>query len=173
MGVVGIIFLIITVIFALTWVVNLGLPLVGMIIPGHLDEPELEKEYESAIHRLINEQRVSHGVAPLIWNEQVAEMARLHSKDMLENRFFDHTNLQGQSVWDRYTAARITCATGGENIYLEPSAFPQSASSAHSIVRGWMDSSGHRSNILNNAFTSHGIGVAVDVGKVYATQNFC
>lgn len=119
------------------------------------------KAYERQIFDLANSARVQRGLPPLEWNEEAASVARSHSKDMLSNNFFSHTSPNTGSMGDRLKKAGINYRTAGENI-----AYGQSDSiNAH---EGWMNSPGHRQNILSKDFKTLGVGVA---GKYY-TQNF-
>jgi uncharacterized protein YkwD len=129
-----------------------------------LSQAQLEtviKAYERQIFDLANSVRVQRGLPPLEWNEEAATVARAHSKDMLKNNFFSHTSPNTGSMGNRLKKAGINYRTAGENI-----AYGQSDSiNAH---EGWMNSLGHRQNILNKDFKTLGVGVA---GKYY-TQNF-
>lgn len=119
------------------------------------------KAYERQILDLANSARVQRGLSPLEWNEEAAAVARSHSKDMLDNNFFSHTSPNTGTMGDRLQKAGVAYRTAGENI-----AYGQSDSiNAH---ESWMNSPGHRQNILNKDFKTLGVGVA---GKYY-TQNF-
>lgn len=119
------------------------------------------KAYEKQIFDLANSVRAQRGLPLLEWNEEAASTARAHSKDMLDNNFFSHTSPNTGSMGNRLKKAGINYRTAGENI-----AYGQSDSiNAH---EGWMNSLGHRQNILNKDFKTLGVGVA---GKYY-TQNF-
>lgn len=126
---------------------------------------ELRISYENQIFDLANSVRVRNGKTPFVYDEKLASVARMHSEDMALNGYFSHTNLKGQSPFDRMTQAGLKYSKAAENI-----AFGQPcAIFAH---EGWMNSSGHRANILGDC-KALGVGVKVgDEGDIYYTQNF-
>lgn len=127
---------------------------------------ELKEGFEFQLFDLTNATRVEHGLQPLTWDDHVKITARDHSADMAMNQYFDHTNLEGESPFDRMEEDQITFRTAGENL----AAGQISSIFAH---EGLMNSIGHRENILQKDFESLGIGVAFDSNeKPYFTQNF-
>lgn len=125
---------------------------------------------EREVFDLINEQRLRANLKPLEWSDEVAEMARLHSENMANFSFFSHTDLNGLMVNDRADALGIKKWRAiGENIaynrgYENPAA---------SAVERWMQSPGHRDNLLNNRWKESGIGIAVtENGTYYFTEVF-
>jgi uncharacterized protein YkwD len=131
------------------------------------DGSEVLKEgFEFQLFDLTNAARVVHGLAPLSWDEHVKETARDHSSDMALNKYFNHTNLEGQSPFDRMEEDNITFRAAGENL----AAGQLSSIFAH---EGLMNSLGHRENILQTEFESLGVGVAFDSeSRPYFTENF-
>ncbi|MBZ4669534.1 MAG: copper amine oxidase [Defluviitaleaceae bacterium] len=126
---------------------------------------ELVKAYEMQIFDLANSVRVRNGLKPFVWDDQAAKSSLLHSEDMSKNNFFSHTNLKGQSPFDRMVAQGIKYSLAGENI----AAGQTNAIYAH---EGWMNSEGHRKNILGD-FERLGVGVCFGGEyKIYYTQNF-
>ncbi|MBM0067449.1 CAP domain-containing protein [Alkalicoccobacillus gibsonii] len=127
---------------------------------------ELKEGFEYQLFDLTNASRVNHGLGVLTWDEQVRETARNHSLDMAENQYFSHTNLQGQSPFDRMEQDDISFKTAGENL-----AYGQMSSIfAH---EGLMNSQGHRENILQDRFLRLGVGVAFnEQSQPYYTENF-
>jgi uncharacterized protein YkwD/V8-like Glu-specific endopeptidase len=107
--------------------------------------------HESEALALLNRERASRGLGALSCDPLAVTVARAHSQDMCDNRFFSHTNLEGQSPFERMRAAGLSFRAAGENI----AAGQRSASSVH---QGWMNSPGHRSNMLNGVFSQVGIG---------------
>ena len=110
------------------------------------------------------------GFAVLEWNDEVAEMARRHSENMAQFKFFSHTDLNGLLVNDRADTSGIgSWRAIGENIaynrgYENP---------AESAVERWMQSPSHRENLLNNRWRESGIGIAVtEDGTYYFTEVF-
>jgi uncharacterized protein YkwD len=103
---------------------------------------------------------------PLTMNPALRCAARVHSKQMVTEDFFDHTTPWGESPWDRMMAAGYSYSTAGENI-------AAGNSTAASTMQQWMDSDGHCSNIMNADFTEIGVGYYPGGGYGhYWTQNF-
>lgn len=126
----------------------------------------LKEGFELQLFDLTNAARVEHGLPYLSWDDHVRETARKHSSDMAKNNFFDHTNLEGQSPFDRMEEDNIRFRVAGENL----AAGQTSSIFAH---EGLMNSLGHRENILHPDFESLGVGVAFDAeSKPYFTENF-
>jgi uncharacterized protein YkwD len=127
---------------------------------------ELKESFEYQLFDLTNASRQNHDLPILTWNDHVRETAREHSLDMAENQYFDHTNLQGQSPFDRMKEDNIRFITAGENL-----AYGQFSSIfAH---EGLMNSLGHRKNILQESYDYLGIGVAFNnESQPYYTQNY-
>ncbi|MCI3920241.1 CAP-associated domain-containing protein [Paenibacillus sp. TRM 82003] len=121
--------------------------------------------FERVVFELANSARVVRGLTPFEWDDGAAGTARGHSLDMAANGFFEHTNLQGEGLGDRLKDDQVSFRSAGENI-----AFGQtSAIFAH---EGWMNSLGHRNNMLGD-FRLLGVGVAFAERNVpYYTQNF-
>jgi uncharacterized protein YkwD len=101
---------------------------------------------------LVNERRKGLGCKPLTWLGPVAQVAQRHSQDMVANKFFSHTNLLGESPFDRLRNAGIKYQRAAENI-----AFGQRT--AQHVMDSWISSPGHRRNIEDCAFQQHGIGL--------------
>ena len=125
---------------------------------------------ELEVFELINRQRLENGLEPLEWSDQIAEMARIHSANMANFKFFSHTDLDGALVNDRADLLGIKKWRAiGENIaynrgYENP---------AESAVERWMQSPSHRENLLNNRWKESGIGIAVtEDGTYYFTEVF-
>lgn len=112
--------------------------------------------------------RAINGIKALIFDEAAAKVAVAHSKDMADNNYFNHENLQGDRASDRLTAAGIEWYYCGENIiagYTDP----------YYAVYGWYNSQGHRNNILNTHFEKLGVGYAYNSTSdyyYYGTQLF-
>lgn len=127
----------------------------------------LAKEIEA--HDLVNAERIQAGRAALTMREDLRVVARAHSEDMAARGFFEHENPDGLDPFERMANANITFNTAGENIHANQG-FADPAAIA---VTGWMNSSGHRANILNGGFTHTGMGVAITPSnKYYFTQVF-
>lgn len=111
---------------------------------------------------LVNEARDLAGCKPLKVDDRVVEAAQGHSTDMSERDYFSHTTPEGVGFADRMRAAGYP-SPGGENIAMGQRTPEQ-------VMRAWMNSDGHRRNILNCGFTT--IGVGLDTRGWYWTQNF-
>ena len=116
-----------------------------------------DREAEQEMLNLLNQERISRGFEPVVWDESLAIVARGHSQDMFKRGYFSHFTPEGQDVGSRLQEANISYSIAGENLALAPT-----TSRAH---EGLMNSEGHKRNILDPAFTKIGIG-AVD-GGVY------
>ena len=125
-----------------------------------------ESAMEDEVLRLVNEERTSRGLNALKRASDLDALARAHSADMINRHFFDHNNPDGQSPFDRMRAAGISYHAAAENI-------ASGQRSAAAVMDAWMNSSGHRKNILNATYTEIGIGaVKSSGGTIYWTQEF-
>ncbi|MCA1565906.1 MAG: CAP domain-containing protein [Acidobacteria bacterium] len=134
-------------------------------------------EIERAILELVNENRRQEGrgnLKNLDWDDLLTRTARNHSDDMLARRFFDHVNPDGLAPADRIALAhRQLVGLTGENIWMQSGyALSEARKTAELIVREWMESPGHRENILRPDYTHLGVGVSIKGDEVRATQNF-
>lgn len=105
--------------------------------------------------------RLKQGLAPFLWHEQLAETAYKHSKDMSDRDYFDHKNPDGLSPFDRMKADGLNYWAAAENI-------AWGYSNAPHVTNGWINSYGHRMNMLSESVESLGVGVY----ERYYTQNF-
>jgi uncharacterized protein YkwD len=113
---------------------------------------------ESATETAVNRVRVQHGLPPLVPSEVLVETARAHSEDMLRRNFFDHQDPRGRKPADRVTSAGVSWTRVTENLAMNSGQDDPVASA----VEGWMDSPGHRANVLDPAVTHTGVGIAED-----------
>lgn len=127
-------------------------------------------EIEKYAFQLLNEHRRSEGLSALVWSDDVAKVARLHSRNMASKGFFSHRGTDGSMVDGRADEQGLgEWRAIGENIaflrgYDDPAKF---------AVNQWMNSAGHKRNILGDQWTQTGIGLAVtDDGSYYFTQVF-
>ena len=127
---------------------------------------------EAAIHDEVNARRESNGLDSLSTDETLAAAARAHSRDMAENDFFSHTAPGDDSFADHYRDEGVSCRGLGENILVRSLRTDDVEAIAANAVDQWMDSSGHRQNILDDDWAVDGVGVAFDGDAVYATQGF-
>ena len=118
-------------------------------------------EDEKEVFNLINKERNKNGLNSLKVNEEVQKVARIKAQDMVNNGYFSHQSPIYGSPFDMLKSFKITYKTAGENI--------AGNSNNTSAVTAWMNSEGHRANILNSSFTYTGIGVVKGskYGKIY------
>jgi uncharacterized protein YkwD len=130
--------------------------------------PSATDEYR--IFNLINQERTRARLAPFEWDDQLAAVARNYSAQMARERFFDHTDRSGNSVNDRADRAGVShWRRIGENLFM--CAGIRDISSF--AVDQWMNSPGHRNNILDRKFNATGIGIArARNGQIYVTEVF-
>lgn len=116
---------------------------------------------EKEVFDLINKQRTNNGLAALKNDSEVQRVARIKAQDMVDNNYFSHTSPTYGSPFDMLKSFKISYKTAGENI--------AGNSSNSSAVTAWMNSSGHKANILNSNFNYTGIGVVSSpkYGKMY------
>lgn len=128
-------------------------------------------EIEQLIFQRVNAERAAASLKPLSYNNTMQKYARIKSKDMGDNNYFDHKDLNGQLITNNMKNDGVTFNAWGENIaYIEGSY--NNASLAQKFMDNWMNSSGHRANILSDNYTSIGIGVYKIGNRYYATQEF-
>lgn len=128
-------------------------------------------EIEQLIFQQVNQQRQAAGLQPLSYNSTMEHYARVKSKDMGVRRYFDHTNPEGQLITAQMKADGVSYNAWGENIaYI--GGVSGNSNLANQFMTNWMNSPGHRANILSSNFTSIGVGVYKIGNKYYATQEF-
>jgi uncharacterized protein YkwD len=153
-------------------------------------------ELELRIHELVNQERAKHGLSPLAWNPMLNKIARLHSQDMVTRNYFSHYSPEGHDLAYRYSRQGFVCEvavgnmyyTGAENIFQNhlydsieyvnevPTIYHwrDLERIARTTVTKWMNSPGHRVNILEPSWKTEGIGVAISNNyEVYITEEFC
>ncbi|MFF2365333.1 sigma-70 family RNA polymerase sigma factor [Streptomyces sp. NPDC058122] len=114
---------------------------------------------------LVNKERATAGCGPLTEDPQLEDAAQAHSDDMAARDFFEHTNPDGADPGKRITAAGYQWSTYGENIAM-------GQQTPESVMESWMNSPGHRANILNCSFKNIGVGVHKGSGGPWWTQDF-
>ncbi|WP_425246832.1 CAP domain-containing protein [Streptomyces sp. NEAU-NA10] len=132
--------------------------------PSAPTEVSVEAQAAAEVLALVNEERSKVGCSPLAANSALADLAEKFSEDMAARGFFDHTDPDGASPWDRAKKAGIS-DLGGENI-------ARGQTDAASVMEAWMNSPGHRANILNCDFKTLGVGVHFGSGGPWWTQDF-
>ncbi|MEV0411302.1 sigma-70 family RNA polymerase sigma factor [Streptomyces sp. NPDC050448] len=114
---------------------------------------------------LVNSERAKAGCGPLKEDSQLRTAAQGHSDDMAARNYFDHTDPDGADPGKRTTDAGYRWSTYGENI-------ARGQQTAASVMDSWMNSAGHRANILNCSFKDIGVGIHTGPGGPWWTQNF-
>jgi uncharacterized protein YkwD len=162
------------------------------------DKPVYDaQQIEFLVHELTNQERQSYGLSQLLLESEISQIARGHSLDMATREYFAHETPEGLTPTDRADELGYSCEkmvglliyTGiAENIFQghlfdsyytvneEIISFDWISEEeiAQITVDGWMNSPGHRENILTEIFDKEGIGVEITPDhKVYVTQNFC
>ncbi len=136
--------------------------------PGATAQSPATAQMEARVRQRINEIRQKQGLSQLRHNEKLAQVARNYSQQMAEKNFFSHTSPEGSTMVQRVESARIFYFMLGENLFMCTNA-PQPVPLA---VQGWMNSPGHRENILRSEYRETGIGVWRKGNSYYMTQLF-
>ena len=120
-----------------------------LIYPGQIiNIPTIDTsvtDYENEVVRLVNQERVKNGLSALTQDWELSRVARFKSQDMKDNSYFSHTSPIYGSPFDMIKNFGISYRTAGENI-AKGQATPQA------VVNAWMNSSGHRANIMNKSY---------------------
>ena len=116
---------------------------------------------EQEVFNLINKQRTSNGLSALKIDKEVQNVARIKAKDMVQNNYFSHNSPTYGTPFNMLNSFKVSYKSAGENI--------AGNSSNQAAVTAWMNSSGHRANILNSSYNYTGIGVVAgsQYGKIY------
>ncbi|MCF2525910.1 CAP domain-containing protein [Yinghuangia soli] len=134
-------------------------------MPAMPSTPELD-HLRTQVIALTNAERARHGMGALAYEPRLTQAAQVHSDDMAARDYFDHTGLDGRQPADRVTASGYVYSRCAENI---AAGQPTPAE----VVTGWMNSPGHRANILTPELTQIGIGIAYGGSyRIYWTQVF-
>ncbi len=143
-----------------------------MLITHGCTENMQSSDFAQEVLRLTNEFRQQNGIAPLTMNEELASTAQKHSQAMAEGDFFSHMGLNGSTPWERAEDEGYTANAMAENI-------AAGQATPEQVVQGWINSPGHRQNMLNPDYTELGVGyfeLENDTGAVnynhYWTQLF-
>ena len=138
-----------------------------LIYPGQvINIPTLDSKvtsYEQEVIRLVNEIRVQNGLNALTYDWELSRVARYKSQDMKDNNYFAHNSPVYGTPFQMIKNFGLTYRSAGENI-------AKGYSSPQAVVNGWMNSSGHRANILNANYTHIGVGYVASGN--YWTQMF-
>lgn len=122
--------------------------------------------FQKEVVRLVNVERAKVGLKELSFNAELLNVATLKSQDMINKNYFSHTSPTYGSPFDMMKKFNISYRAAGENI-------AKGQKTPAEVVKAWMNSQGHRENILNSKYTEIGVGVAKDSkGTLYWTQMF-
>ncbi|WP_312636879.1 CAP domain-containing protein [Oscillibacter sp.] len=119
--------------------------------------------FEQQVADLVNQQRAANGLNPLTLSTELSAAARAKSQDMHDKNYFAHESPTYGSPFDMLKTFGISYRTAGENIAM-------GYSTPEAVMNAWMNSSGHRANILNASYTQIGVGYVADGN--YWTQEF-
>ena len=134
--------------------------------PSKPEQPEVNETVsamEQEVVALVNAERAKYGLAALTLSTELSDGARLKSQNMAEQNYFSHTSPTYGSPFEMMKTLGISYRSAGENI-------AKGYSTAVSVMEGWMNSEGHRANILNSSYTEIGVGYVADGN--YWTQWF-
>ncbi|MGL6187277.1 MAG: CAP domain-containing protein [Clostridium chrysemydis] len=126
---------------------------------------------ESEIINIVNSERAKAGKKALSYNATMQSYGRQKSKDMAINNYFSHEDLSNRTEYDKMKSNGVKINAWGENIAYMSNRSPEVL--AREFMNNWMNSPGHRANILSGNFTGIGVGVYKSGDKIYATQEFC
>ncbi len=135
----------------------------GTTVPDGSGSVSAVSDFVRRVFELVNEIRVQNGLNPLTLNSELSSVARLKSEDMRDNKYFSHNSPTYGSPFEMLNRFGISYRTAGENIAM-------GQSTPEAVVNGWMNSEGHRANILNSSYTQIGVGYAAN--GHYWTQLF-
>ncbi|NLZ49977.1 MAG: SafA/ExsA family spore coat assembly protein [Clostridiales bacterium] len=141
----------------------------SLIYPGQkLTIPTIDdiKAKEAEVVRLVNIERTKRGLQPVTNNWQLARVARYKSQDMINKNYFSHNSPTYGSPFNMMESFGIRFSAAGENI-------ASGQKTPAEVVAAWMNSPGHRANILSPTYNQLGVGLAISKsGKYYWTQMF-
>ncbi|MFC0523572.1 CAP domain-containing protein [Pontibacillus salicampi] len=119
-------------------------------------------QYEQKVVELTNEERKAQGLEPLQIDKELSNVAEKKSEDMAANNYFSHNSPTYGSPFDMMDQFGVDYRTAGENI-------AKGQRTPQEVVDGWMNSEGHRKNIMNESFTHIGVGYVED-GNIWTQQ---
>ena len=144
---------------------NSQLSNINLIYPGqkiNIPTQDQIKEYEQEVIRLVNVERTKQGLKELKYDWELARVARYKSEDMRDNNYFSHNSPVYGSPFGMMKNFGINYKAAGENI-------AKGQTTPEQVVKAWMNSSGHRANILSTKFTHIGVGYAKN-GHIWTQQ---
>ncbi len=137
----------------------------ALIFPGQIlnipstvntpSTPDDIRTLETEVIRLVNAERKKAGRSALAENSEVSRVARIKSKDFIDNNYFSHNSPTYGSPFDMLKSFGIKYTAAAENI-------ANGQRSAAEVMKTWMNSPGHKANILSSTYNQIGVGVARD-----------
>ncbi|MGD6782040.1 MULTISPECIES: SafA/ExsA family spore coat assembly protein [Bacillaceae] len=127
-----------------------------LIYPGQeitIPEKGEGQTQEEQVAKLVNQERAKHGLKPLKLNWELSRVARYKSQDMIDKKYFSHTSPTYGSPFDMIRNFGISYRSAGENI-------AAGQQTPQEVMNAWMNSEGHRKNILSSQYTEIGVGYA-------------
>ena len=140
----------------------------GTVKPGNSETETVSSvnSMEKQVASLTNSKRKASGLGNLTLDSQLSKLARMKAEDMAKKGYFSHTSPTYGSAFDMMKKYGVSYRTAGENI-------AKGQKTPEAVMNGWMNSSGHRANILSSTYTHIGVGYAKDSkGNTYWVQIF-
>ena len=140
----------------------------GTVKPGNSETETVSSvnSMEKQVASLTNSERKAAGLGNLTLDSQLSKLARMKAEDMAKKGYFSHTSPTYGSAFDMMKKYGVSYRTAGENI-------AKGQKTPEAVMNGWMNSSGHRANILSSTYTHIGVGYAKDSkGNTYWVQIF-
>ncbi|MEM4260832.1 MAG: CAP domain-containing protein [Candidatus Woesearchaeota archaeon] len=134
----------------------------GIFLPIFLETANASAITETNIFNLTNSQRSKYGMVNLSWNYKLANAARTKAQDMINKDYFSHNTPSGATPWTFILNAGYNYIYAGENLAMNYSV-------AEDIMNAWMNSGGHRANILGENYKELGVGVVTGEFQGYTT----
>ena len=154
------------------WLARAGFAVVVLLVAPIGAAAESQHELRNFALQLVNQSRVGQGLPELSLEAELNEAAQAHAEDMLARGYFAHVSPEGGTVMDRYRAA----GGSAERLVAENIAQCERCAPEREVIarlhRGWMESPGHRANILASGVARFGFAVAADGGRMTAVQTF-
>ncbi len=131
---------------------------------AEVSDPSDIRNLENEVIRLVNVERVKNGRSSLVENTEVSKVARIKSQDFINNNYFSHNSPTYGTPFEMLNSFGITFTSAAENI-------ASGHKSAAEVMKSWLNSPGHKENILNSKYNQIGVGVAKDKNNnLYWTQ---
>jgi hypothetical protein len=134
----------------------------GILLPIFYDTANASSITETNIFNLTNSQRAKYGMGNLSWNYKLVNAARAKAQDMINKDYFSHNTPSGETPWTFILNAGYNYIYAGENLAMNYSV-------AEDVINAWMNSGGHRANILGSNYKELGVGVVTGEFQGYTT----